>query len=245
MGKVALIEVFQSCQGEGYNAGRDAIFVRFAGCNLSCVFADNAICDTPYQHAQLKLEFGELCETIRQMRGRATRNPSREHETMLILTGGEPTLQPYFDDLIKWAFKHDFYIAVETNGTRWRDALRMVDWISCSPKEDVQQGSPSPNHNPNPQSTVLEGLVVEEMASNAEVRHEYRYVISAQSPPPEYLSAYRHYLSPAVNSDGTGQEWKKGFPGFAPRALENCLQIVKQDPRWRISIQQHKIMGVR
>jgi hypothetical protein len=80
-----------------------------------------------------------------------------------------------------------------------------------------------------------------------EPRSEYRYVITGREDPvPPFAPAFRHYVSPAVIADGFGMEWKTGkFPGFVSGAMERCLEIVWQDPRWRISTQQHKVWGVR
>lgn len=251
MNKIALVEVFRSPQGEGYNTGRDAIFVRTAGCNLSCVFAEGAVCDTPYQQASLKLTLDELFEEhIRPLLGGKLPDEGRwygrEEMMMLVLTGGEPTMQPLFDELVRRAKRHYLYVAVESNGTKWREGLGHVDWLCVSPKTDVKQGSPAPGHNHNPQSAALHPEVVRWMAQHRSTASgEYRFVIASDSPWPEYLPAFRHYLSPAVLSDGSGLEWKTGFPGFVPGAVDRCLKIVQEDPRWRISLQTHKLLGVR
>lgn len=247
--KVALVEVFRSPQGEGYNAGRQAVFVRFAGCNLSCVFAEHALCDTPYQAATIKCTVDELFDSyIRDFvpPWEPFLIHSKDSRLMLILTGGEPTLAPAFDDVVEEGVKRGFYVAVETNGSRYRPSLDMVDWISCSPKMGVPQGSPAPFHNHNPEDPTLHERVIS-LLDRAEEAHpgEYRYVIGPDSLPPPYHSAFRHYLSPAVLSDGSGAEWKQGFPGFVPGALERALEISAGDPRWRISIQTHKVLKVR
>lgn len=253
-GKIALVEVFRSPQGEGYNVGRPAIFVRFAGCNLSCVFAGNALCDTPYQAATQKLDLYELQDSITDLMWGTPKSlgipEDVDERIMLILTGGEPTLAPSFDQVVDWGVGHGFYVAVETNGTTWRDGLEYVDWVSVSPKDEVRQGSPAPFHNHNPQDPTLNPMVIDLLSKkreNGRYRYpgEYRYVIGPDSPMPPWNPAFRHYLSPAVISDGSGSEWKTGFPGFVPGALRRCQDICDMDYRWRISIQTHKILGVR
>lgn len=250
MSTVALVEIFKSIQGEGYHAGRPAIFVRTAGCNLACVFAAGAVCDTPYQRANLKLSVLEVMAQVQGLAGgikaRGQWSPVRDARPMMILTGGEPTMAPAFDDLVMAGLEDGFYVAVETNGTHWRESLVRCDWICVSPKFGVRQGSHAPYHNPNPGNPTLDSKVVRWLEARADMPGaEYRYVISADTPTPPYGEAFRHYVSPAVNSDGQGLEWKFGFPGFAPGALERCQEIVWRDPRWRISLQTHKLMGVR
>ena len=243
MPKVALVEVFAAPQGEGYNAGRSAVFVRLAGCPLACEFAPGVVCDTPYQQANMKVSRDELFKDILPPLVFATAGA----HPMLIFTGGEPTACPQFDELMRRAH-HDLsgvYLAVETNGTRYRKGLRFADWISVSPKEDIPQTSQAPHHNHNPHSPDLDPDVCRLMLLTSAGGGEYRYVIAADTQHPVYYSARRHYVSPAVQSDGSGQEWKTGFPGFAPGAVSRCLEIIKNDPRWRISIQTHKILGVR
>ena len=170
---------------------------------------------------------------------------------MLIFTGGEPTFCPQFDDLIARARKTDCYVAVETNGVRWREGLRLADWISVSPKDRVAQTSTARWHNPSPGTAQLDHNVREELAQRVRTQDhrseggEYRYVISRNDSTPHYNPAHRHYVSPAVLSSGRGDEWKTGFPGYSRGAVERCLEIVRSDPRWRISTQIHKLLGVR
>ncbi len=258
--KIGLVEVFAAPQGEGYNAGRSAVFVRLAGCPLACEFAPGVVCDTPYMRANMKVTLDELFEDIipplvKDHEGYRNRNRRRREEgPMLILTGGEPTACPQFDAIVYRAYNCKtpaFYVAVETNGARWRSGLCSVDWISISPKCGVPQTSHASQHNTHPrQSPILDSQLIRIAAARTKMRDnlgaEYRYVIaSRQDPAPPYLMATRHYLSPAVRSNGSGEEWRAGFPGFAHGAVLRCLEICKADPRWRISIQTHKVLGVR
>jgi len=253
MTKIALVEVFAAPQGEGHNAGRSAVFVRLAGCPLACEFAPGVVCDTPYMQANMKLTMDELFILIASLVPEGLQTFStyttKEQVPMLIFTGGEPTASQQFDNLVTCALDSPYYIAVETNGVQWRDGLKRVDWITVSPKEHVAQTSQAPQHNHNPQDTAVSTQIHKELARRAATiggfSGEYRYVIAGHDVTPPYYAAPYHYISPAVLSDGSGEEWKAGFPGFAPGAVANCLSIIKEDPRWRISIQSHKVLGVR
>lgn len=254
--KIALIEVFRSVQGEGYHTGRDAVFVRLTGCSLACEFAPGVVCDTPYQQAKLKVTLDELFEELirpllhthdplwRQQQQAKQRDYL--HVPMLIITGGEPTDAPMFDALVDAGNAAGFYTAVETNGMFYRKGLEWVNWLSISPKIFIPQTSAAPQHNQNPSKPTLDPEV---LRVAAHYPSEYRFVIGGKAIDnwPQYYTASKHYVSPAVLSDGSGDEWKngKGFPGFAPGAVERCLQIVKADPRWRISVQTHKFLEVR
>ena len=113
-------EIFYSLQGEGINAGRPAVFVRFSGCNLRCPF-----CDTDHKaHTLMTAE--EIVEKIKSPRG------------LLVLTGGEPSL--FVDEsLIAALHAAGFEIAIETNGTRPLPAG--IDWVTLSPKDAFCPGA--------------------------------------------------------------------------------------------------------
>lgn len=111
-------DIFYSIQGEGRNAGRAAAFVRFAGCNLRCAF-----CDTDFDSFRLMSD-EEIISEISRWRAR-----------LVILTGGEPTLQtdaPFVEKLHEAGFE----VVMETNGTNIPPGN--VDWITCSPKTGVR-----------------------------------------------------------------------------------------------------------
>lgn len=113
-------EIFYSLQGEGFHAGTPAVFIRFAGCNLSCPF-----CDTDFKGGET-MTAGEIVS-----RALATIQSS-PGVSLVILTGGEPTLQV---DAELCRALHTFFdtIAIETNGSRSIPAG--VDWVTVSPKQ--------------------------------------------------------------------------------------------------------------
>lgn len=229
-GRLGLVEIFHSFQGEGYNSGRPALFIRFAGCNLDCHFADGAICDTPWRKTRLKLTLTELTEWVE-----SHRNPTNGRRPLVILTGGEPLMSPFFDMLVNSLVSRLWHVCVETNGTIWKEGLTACSHVVVSPKDMVAHGKPLGSPEVSQRVVSLPP-------------DEYRFVIHAGSPMPPWhptRAAGRHFLSPAVKSDGSGELWKQGFPGFADGAVDRCLEIMDEDPGWRLSLQTHKIIGVR
>lgn len=116
-------DIFYSLQGEGANAGRAAIFVRFAGCNLKCPF-----CDTEFDSF-----FTPSADYIvTEILAHCIDHGVLKNKPMVVLTGGEPTLQvdEHFVDLLH---EEGFYVAMESNGTR--PAPQNLDWLTVSPKE--------------------------------------------------------------------------------------------------------------
>ena len=116
----AVKEIFKTLQGEGAQAGRPAVFCRFAGCNLACDF-----CDTDFTGGDSFATAAVLADAIEQVWQGA-----REHR-FVVLTGGEPLLQ-VDAELIEQLHGRGFEIAIETNGMF--DAPAGIDWLCVSPK---------------------------------------------------------------------------------------------------------------
>lgn len=108
-------EIFYSLQGEGFNAGTPAVFIRFSGCNLQCPF-----CDTQHQEGKEMTE-GDIIEEV-----------SRYKAQLVVVTGGEPALQ-LTESLVEMLHLLGKTVAVETNGTV--ELPKNVDWITLSPKD--------------------------------------------------------------------------------------------------------------
>lgn len=112
--KYRVNEIFYSLQAEGMNAGRPAVFVRLAGCNLKCPF-----CDTDhtkgeeYTKEELEAKVAEL-------------DPSGM--AIVVITGGEPTIQLKAEERL---FANRF-VAMETNGIIMSPCW--VDHVTISPK---------------------------------------------------------------------------------------------------------------
>lgn len=118
---IGIAEIFYSIQGEGTYAGTPAVFVRLAGCNLSCRF-----CDTDYALKEL-LEVDEIVERVRLAGGACP---------MVILTGGEPLAQAESTTLIDALRRDGRRVHIESNGTIHTPLPEGV-WLCVSPKERV------------------------------------------------------------------------------------------------------------
>jgi 7-carboxy-7-deazaguanine synthase len=119
-------EIFRSIQGEGYHAGKPAVFIRLAGCNISppCKF-----CDTDFKTREVL--------TVREIVGRTV--DLIHEDDMIVITGGEPfvhDLYPLLQEISTTFPKND--VAVETNGTLYETQNpkieTMIDWLTVSPK---------------------------------------------------------------------------------------------------------------
>ena len=215
-------EMFYSLQGEGMRAGTPNVFVRFSGCNQTCMVETHGFdCDTEFVSG-VGSTLEKIHETAVSLMGvdnfYATRNDGIPK--WQVLTGGEPGLQvdkQYCD------YMHDkgWLLAIETNGSvqlpytpgpatvlKLEDFV--LDWITVSPK-------------------VAEHAVRQLWA------HEVKYVRGAGQgiPKPTCEAEYR-LISPAFN----GMQ-------LEPDALEHCLHLVKTNPDWRLSVQAHKAWRVR
>jgi 7-carboxy-7-deazaguanine synthase len=132
----AVKEMFLTLQGEGVNAGRRAVFVRFAGCNLwsgreqdrstaVCRFCDTDFVGTDGLGGGKFADAGALVAAVAGFWG-----PGPD-ERFVVLTGGEPMLQ-IDDALVDALHAAGFRIAIETNGTL--PVHPGIDWVCVSPK---------------------------------------------------------------------------------------------------------------
>lgn len=130
-------EIFYTLQGEGGQAGRPAVFCRFAGCNLwsgrekdrataICQFCDTDFVGTDGPGGGKFETAAQLAHAVASTwQGDASGRP------LVVCTGGEPLLQ-LDEPLVQALHAQGFEIAVETNGTQ--PAPAGLDWICVSPK---------------------------------------------------------------------------------------------------------------
>ena len=134
----AVKEIFYTLQGEGFHAGRPAVFCRFSGCNLwsgreeDRKFAKCPFCDTDFIGAENS--GGEFKNAATLAQAICSFFPIYTHpgyRPYVVFTGGEPALQ-LTGELLQELNRRGVETGIETNGTL---ALpEGLDWITVSPK---------------------------------------------------------------------------------------------------------------
>ncbi|HDR0966835.1 TPA: 7-carboxy-7-deazaguanine synthase QueE [Pasteurella multocida] len=197
----AIVEIFESLQGEGFNTGMPSIFVRFGKCNLACPW-----CDTPYN----QYTTWTLSQIVQKVRSFSAKN--------IIITGGEPTIVPKIGVLLDALKADGYFLAIETNGLK--SIPNQIDYIATSPKRLYQ-------HKYQQKCIPF--------------AHEVRIVVDENviafcEQIEQQIRADHYYLSPCeVNGE--------------MNLLETITQIGQLNqrvnkPKWQLSIQTHKLIGI-
>jgi 7-carboxy-7-deazaguanine synthase len=207
----AVKETFLTLQGEGVRAGRRAVFVRFAGCNLwsgreedrataVCKFCDTQFVGTDGDGGGKFADAEALARAVSDEWG-----PGGDSR-YVVLTGGEPMLQidpPLIDALHSQGFE----IAVESNGTI--AAVPGIDWLCISPKAGSTVVQKSGNELK---------LVWPQPGSDTEAMESW---------------AFDHFLIQPMDCAN------------ADAARDAAISFVMERPRWRLTTQTHKMLGLR
>lgn len=196
-----IVEIFETLQGEGFNTGMPSIFIRFGKCNLACPW-----CDTNYNQFEMK----SLDEIMQAARNFSAKN--------IIITGGEPTIQPDLEILLNQLKAEGYFIAIETNGLK--PVPLQIDYIATSPKR-LYQKNYLKHHIPyaNEVRIVVDDDVQDfcEQIENT-------------------IKAERYYLSPCE---------KDGVMNMLETITQlGLLNQRPNKPKWQLSIQTHKIAGI-
>ncbi len=145
--RAAIHEIFESIQGEGILVGVRQLFIRFAGCNLSCSY-----CDTPAARTATS-----TC--IDRVTGEILKNPvSAAHVQSLVdrsrvhsicFTGGEPLLHADFISSLEKT--KPFYLETNMSLPEQAKKLRFVDYVAGDLK--IREAG-NPNHDELLERTV-------------------------------------------------------------------------------------------
>ena len=209
-------EVFHTLQGEGMQAGRAAVFCRFAGCNLwsgreehradaVCRFCDTDFVGTDGPGGGRFDDAAALAGAVARCWMEVVGAGPAESGGLVVCTGGEPLLQL---DATAVLALHDagFEVAIETNGTIAVPAG--VDWVCVSPKA----------------------------GSDVVVRagDELKLVYPQPGAEPEGFEDwdFTHFVLQPM--DGPDRE----------RNTAATVAYCRAHPRWRLGLQTHKYLGI-
>ena len=204
-------EIFLTLQGEGAQAGRRAVFLRFSGCNLwtgreqdrataICQFCDTDFVGTDGEGGGKFATPEALADAVAAIWGAGVSGTP-----YVVITGGEPMLQ-LDEALIDALHAHGFEVGVESNGTL--PATPGIDWLCISPKagSDVVQRS----------GNELK-LVWPQPGSDWASMEDW---------------AFDHLLIQPMDSASRDAN------------LKASIDFVMDHPRWRLSLQTHKALGL-
>ncbi len=219
-------EIYLTIQGEGAQAGRVAVFLRFAGCNLwsgreeDRAAAVCSFCDTDFRGTDGerggKYTARDLAKAVYELWPRAGTGGQQGAKTepgdvaaagpYVVCTGGEPLLQ-LDEELVEAFHALGFEVGVETNGTC--EVPAGIDWLCVSPKAGAD--------------LVLSG------------GDELKLVYPQAGAEPERYGGldFKHFFLQPM--DGPDLE------ANTRAAVAYCLAY----PQWKLSLQWHKIIGIR
>ncbi len=135
----------------------------------------------------------------------------------VVITGGEPFIQKHLPDLVQALLAEGKKVSIETSGAFWQE-VSPAAWITLSPKEHVNAKYPVQKQFWNRTNEVK--IVIE---SGREVDFYQKY-LSAKSSLPVYLQP----------------EWNN-----SAKTIPLILQLLQQNPHYRLSLQIHKYIGVQ
>jgi organic radical activating enzyme len=216
---IPVVETFHSLQGEGLHAGRSAFFLRLAGCSVGCPW-----CDTKHSWPPEAHPHRELQELAAEARAAAATGAA-----FVVVTGGEP-LHHNLDGLCAALTSAGVPLHLETSGV---DGLSgRFDWITLSPKR----------HRP-PRPELLTRCDELKVVIHEPADLRFAEAMAAQM---RIARAAAGSTNRAGAGDDSDQPHLLLQPGWESEAgLQLAVAHVRRHPRWRLSLQSHKWLGVR
>lgn len=236
-------EIFYTLQGEGSHSGRPAVFMRFSGCNLwsgrevdrntaHCQFCDTDFVGVDGENGGKFSSADDLARKAalvansfildNQVMIESTQERAQHvSDLLIVLTGGEPLLQ-VDENLLKALKAKGFEIAIETNGTI--KAPEGIDWICVSPKAgtDIVQRS----------------------------GQELKLVYGQEGLSPKDFEDWdfeHFYLQPMDTlrvSHKRGDTSQIKINGETDSLTDQVIAYCKAHPKWKLSLQTHKILNI-
>lgn len=240
---LTLVEVvgkpFATIQGEGPHAGRRAVFVRLAHCNLRCTF-----CDTEFTKGARTVGVddlvAEVVETAR-MRFQPSRSSERD-DFLVVITGGEPLRQASAGRLATALVESGFDVQFETAGTLAPPRTMPPDvWrrttIVVSPKTARLHPEFEAAIAGNAAGVFLKLICTAEHGVLGATQPDGKGGVPFLPPPSFPVS--RVYVQPCEHYFFDGAVDK----GMSRVAMERAASLAMVHG-WRLSLQMHKIAGL-
>lgn len=248
-GELLVTSFFRTIQGEGPLAGYPSVFLRLAGCNFGAKTPSGSCswCDTNFQFDKAtQYDAASLLQTL-------TNLPGYSPQDILVVTGGEPTLQHNLLAFIKLVNELSAFskVQLETNGTQtsFFQEMSKLDYnyhpmVVVSPKANYKA-----NRYPKISDTVLQytdalKFVVEDDPTSPHYEvpdwaleiDMYFTPIVYVSPMARYLRSYDGEIS-SIWEDGLIDKvaTSRNYSYAASYALKHNLKL---------SLQQHLFVGV-
>lgn len=197
-GSLPLMEQFYSIQGEGFYAGRAAVFIRLGGCDVGCVWCDVKESWDAANHPDTAIS--KIIEFVVETKC-----------DFVVITGGEPAMYD-LTELTNQLKNNGIEIAIETSGVYPLSGT--IDWICFSPKKFKK-----PTEEIYAQANEIKVIVFNQSDFAWAAEHAEKL-----------NSECKLYLQP---------EWSKRDT-MTPLIVE----FVKNNPKWRVSLQTHKYIDV-
>lgn len=234
-GRLPVHEIFASFQGEGHHSGRPAVFVRLQGCNVGCVW-----CDTKHTWAQPGGPGAREVQSLRVVKdGRLpapeyallspeqitdfVRQVSPPHpgvgESLVVITGGEPA-QYDLTDITLRILGMGMRPQVETSGSLPIRVARDT-WVTLSPKFGFAP--------PLPEVALCCDEIKMPIGKEKDFDPLDKFMSQLYNPEWASMEMVRLYFQPLSES---------------PAATKACLRLAREH-RGRVSVQTHKMAGVR
>ena len=197
--QIPVNEIFTSVQGEGFHHGKAAFFIRFAGCDIGCIW-----CDSKDAWSMEESDLMFIDDIVAQ---------SIESKLdLVVITGGEPLIYD-LSKLTNALVNQGKKIHIETSGAY--PIFSKFDWLSLSPKK-VHLPHQDVYHKANELK-----IAVNDSTDLAFAQQES-----------EKVNADCHlFLQP---------QWKQ-----LKQSLPSILEFIKINPSWRLSLQNHKFLGIK
>lgn len=214
-GQIDVVSIWKTIQGEGPFAGRPAVFIRLAGCNLAC-----PMCDTDYTSTRNTQSAFSAADTAASL-------ADELHSKLIVITGGEPLRQD-LSLLVMRLIVAGFQVQIETNGSlvdsRYVDINHPGLFTVVSPKTAMLPSIISEVENLTYKYVLEAGFVSEIDGLPTRVLGYDRY------PARPYKGyAGEVYVQPLDSHDGNNDR-------HLDAAVQSCMTY-----GYRLSIQSHKL----